>query len=194
MTRFFAILSRMRYIPRWALMRNTRQENLSEHSYDVAVLAHLLAELDNRRFGGQVSVERCVLAALYHDAPEIFTGDLPTPVKHGNTALHDAYRVVEQHAADRLLSYLPDDLRGGWAPYVREELRPEEAAVVKAADKLSALIKCIEEETQGNREFAAAKVATEASLRAMQMPCVDCFLTEFLPAYSLTLDEQERPL
>ncbi len=187
---FFAILSRMKNINRWALMRNTSTENVCEHSHDVAVLAHALALLHNRRFDGQVDVNRCVLMALYHDAPEILTGDMPTPVKYDNPAIQAAYRQVEEIAANKLLSKLPPDLEADY----RELLLPETATteeqrLVKAADKLAALIKCVEELKQGNREFAQARAATERAIRAMQLPAADCFLEEFLPAYELTLDE-----
>ena len=133
---------------------------------------------------------RCALLALYHDAPEILTGDLPTPVKYDNPAIRDAYRQVESVATDRLLSMLPADLREDYAPLLREsEGTEEERRLVKAADKLSALIKCVEELKQGNREFARARAATEQAVRAMKLPAADCFLDEFLPAYELTLDE-----
>ena len=189
---FYAVLSRMKYITRWALMRNTRQENICEHSYDVAVLAHALAVLTNRRFGGRVDASRCVLIALYHDTPEIFTGDLPTPVKYYNPAIRDAYKQVEDVAADKLLSLLPADLREDYAPLLRPgDEWAQEKRIVKAADKLAALIKCVEELGQGNSEFASARAATEASIRAMGLPAADCFLEEFLPAFSLTLDEQD---
>ncbi|MGI6264360.1 MAG: 5'-deoxynucleotidase [Acutalibacteraceae bacterium] len=188
---FYAALSRMKYITRWSLMRNTREENLSEHSYETAVIAHALAELQNRRFGGRVRVDRCVLLALYHDASEILTGDLPTPIKYYNPALRDAYKQVEQVAADKLLERLPDDLRDAYAPLFTADPDEEEARLVKAADKLSALIKCVEECGQGNREFEKARLANEKAVRAMGIPAADCFLEEFLPAYALTLDEQE---
>lgn len=187
---FYAMLSRMKYIERWSLMRNTREENICEHSHEVAVLVHALALLHNRRYGGHADPGRCALLALYHDAPEILTGDLPTPVKYDNPAIRDAYRQVESVAADRLLSMLPADLREDYAPLLREsEGTEEERRLVKAADKLSALIKCVEELKQGNREFARARAATEQAVRAMKLPAADCFLDEFLPAYELTLDE-----
>ncbi len=187
---FYAMLSRMKYIERWSLMRNTREENICEHSHEVAVLAHSLALLHNRRYGGHADPGRCALLALYHDAPEILTGDLPTPVKYDNPAIRDAYRQVESVATDRLLSMLPADLREDYAPLLREsEGTEEERRLVKAADKLSALIKCVEELKQGNREFARARAATEQAVRAMKLPAADCFLDEFLPAYELTLDE-----
>ncbi len=189
---FFAVLSRMKYITRWALMRNTRPENICEHSQDVAVLAHALAVLTNRRFGGRVDEGRCVLLAMYHDAPEIITGDLPTPVKYYNPAIRDAYRQVEDVSADKLLSMLPEDIREDYRPLFFPGGRwAEESRIVKAADKLAALIKCVEELTQGNREFASARRSTEEAIRAMGLPAADCFLEEFLPSYELTLDEQD---
>lgn len=189
---FYAMLSRMKYITRWALMRNNRTENISEHSYDVAVLAHSLAVLTNSRFGGQVDTGRCTLLAIYHDVPEILTGDLPTPVKYYNPAIRDAYKQVEAVSGRKLLSMLPADLRGEYEPLLLPDGQwTEERRLVKAADKLSALIKCVEELGQGNREFESARRSIESSLSSMQLPAVECFLKEFLPAYALTLDEQE---
>ncbi len=188
---FYAVLSRMKYITRWALMRNTRPENICEHSYDVAVLAHALAVLTNRRFGGKVDEGRCVLLALYHDAPEILTGDMPTPVKYDNPAIRDAYKQVEEVSAGKLLSMLPEDLQPDYESlFFPDDAFREEKKLVKAADKLSALIKCVEELRQGNREFQSARRSTEAAIRAMDLSAANCFLEEFLPAYELTLDEQ----
>ncbi len=185
------MISRMKYINRWALMRNTRTENICEHSHDVAVLAHALAVIQNTRFGGQVDERVCVMLSLYHDAPEILTGDLPTPVKYDNPAIREAYRQVEAVSVSKLLSLLPADLQGEYTQWLSpsEERWETERMLVKAADKLSALIKCIEEIKQGNREFEKAKRSTQKSLRAMKLQAVDCFLEEFLPAYELTLDE-----
>lgn len=189
---FYAMLSRMKYITRWALMRNNRVENISEHSHEVAVLAHALAVLTNARFGGQVDEGRCVLLALYHDAPEILTGDMPTPVKYFNPAIREAYRQVESVSVEKLLSMLPGDLRAAYRPLLTEDGRwEEERRLVKAADKLSALVKCVEETGQGNREFEQARRATERAVRAMKLPAADCFLEEFLPSYALSLDEQD---
>jgi len=187
---FFAVLARMKYIARWALMRNTRTETVWEHSYEVVILAHALARLQNSRFGGAVDVEKCVLLAAYHDAPEIFTGDMPTPVKYDNPAIREAYKQVESLSAQRLLAMLPEDLKESYRPLLLPgEEWPEEQRIVKAADKLSALIKCVEEMGQGNREFAAARKTLEQAVRDMHLPAADCFLAEFLPAYELTLDE-----
>ena len=187
---FYAMLSRMKHIDRWALMRNIRRENLCEHSQDVAVIAHALAVLTNTRFGGSVDEGKCALIALYHDASEIITGDLPTPVKYDNPVIRDAYKQLESVACDKLISMLPEDLRECYRPYFNEN-GSEEAKLVKAADKLAALIKCVEELSQGNSEFTQARKATEKAVRAMHVPAADCFLEEFLPAFSLTLDEQQ---
>ncbi len=186
---FFAMLSRMKNINRWALMRNTKTENISEHSHDVAVLVHALALLHNRRFGGHVDVNRCVLMALYHDATEILTGDLPTPVKYDNPAISTAYKQLETVAAENLLAKLPDDLRSEYRSLLLPDDADEEQGLLKAADKLAALIKCVEELKQGNREFEKARRSTEAAIRRMALPAADCFLDEFLPTFELTLDE-----
>jgi len=187
---FYAVLARMKYISRWALMRNTRAESVHEHSFDVALLAHALAELHNRRFGGNADVSQCVLQAMYHDTPEIFTGDMPTPVKYDNEDIRRAYQQVERLSAEKLLSMLPADLDEVYRPLLLPEANSEEARIVKAADKISALLKCVEELGQGNREFARARQTLEAAIRGMGLPAADCFLAEFLPAFELTLDEQ----
>ena len=151
---FFAYISRMRFIQRWALMRNTAPENVQEHSHQVAVLAHALAVIRNERFGGQVDAGAVAVAALYHDASEILTGDMPTPIKYDNPAIRKAYKEVEKVAEDKLLRLLPPDMQ----PVYKQVLRPdaETEALVKAADKLSAYIKCVEELKAGNREFESA--------------------------------------
>ncbi len=188
---FFAMLSRMKYINRWALMRNTRTENICEHSHDVAVLAHALALLQNKRFGGTVDAQACVMLSVYHDVPEILTGDLPTPVKYDNPAIREAYREVETMSTNKLLVRLPEDLKAEYSYWLLPDKQAlsEELRIVKAADKLAALIKCIEEIKQGNREFEKARQSTEKALCELQIPAVDCFLEEFLPTYELTLDE-----
>ena len=186
---FFALMSRMKYIDRWALMRNTRTENVQEHSHQVAVLAHALALIGREKFGSAVDPNEAAAAALYHDAPEILTGDLPTPVKYDNPAIRDAYKAVESVAADKLLSMLPEELRPAFAPYVREEYDPALLQVVKAADKLSAYLKCVEELKAGNAEFRQAAEQTRAALDAMELPALGYFMKEFLPGFSLTLDE-----
>lgn len=191
---FYGALMRMKYIPRWVLMRNTRQENICEHSYDAAVLVHALALLENTRFGGKIDAEKCVMIALYHDLPEILTGDMPTPVKYVDETMRDAYRQVESGAIGQLLQLLPDDLRAPYAALMQpaDDLSAEKR-MVKAADKLSALIKCEEELKQGNTEFQSARASTEKALREMHIQAVDCFLEEFLPPCRMTLDEQQKP-
>lgn len=191
MSRFFSLLSRMKYINRWGLMRNTRSENLSEHSLEVAILSHALATLRNVRFGGRVSPERAALLGIYHDAGEILTGDLPTPIKYHNADIKIAYKSIEQVAARRLLSALPADLRPAYAPLLGEP-DPRDAELlplVKAADKLSALIKCLEEKQMGNTEFDKAAETLRRQIDELALPEADCFLNEFLPSYGLTLDE-----
>lgn len=190
---FFAMLSRMRYINRWGLMRNTLTENISEHSLDVAILAHALAVLRNTRFGGRVNAERAALLGLFHDCTEIITGDMPTPVKYYAPELRRAYKEVESAAKENLLSGLPAELKDIYAPLLMEtEEEVELWRLVKAADKLSALIKCMEERKMGNDDFLQAEKATIEAVKGMGLAEADCFLEEFLPSYSLTLDEQAR--
>lgn len=185
---FFAYISRMRYIARWGLMRNTVQENIQEHSHMVAVLAHALAVIRRDLFGGTADPGRVAVAALYHDASEIFTGDLPTPVKYQNPEILEAYRKVEDLAADRLLAMLPPELAPSYTPVLKEE-DPEVLALVKAADKLSAYVKCLEELKAGNTEFRSAAGQTKKALHTMECPELEYFMTQLLPAFSLTLDE-----
>ena len=190
---FYALLSRMKYILRWGLMRQSRPENLSEHTAETAVLAHALAVIGNRRLGRRYDEGQAVLYALYHDCSEIITGDLPTPIKYENDSIRTAYKAVEQKAARRLGRLLPPDLREAYQPYL-EGPQGELARLVKAADKLSALIKCMEEEAAGNREFLRAKEASLASLAALGLPEAEIFLRECLPSYGLSLDElKEAP-
>lgn len=189
---FFALTSRMKYITRWGLMRNSRPENIAEHSLEVAIITHLLCELRNRRFGGNIDVSKAVLTAVYHDVPEIITGDLPTPVKYYGPEIKSAYRRVEQAAKDRLMHSVPEDLREAYAPLFDENGDPEISKIVKAADKLSALIKCIEERRSGNTDFAEAERSTLEAIKNLGLREADVFIEEFLPAYSLTLDEQTK--
>lgn len=189
---FFAMLSRMKYMNRWGMMRNTLPESISEHSHETAVLAHTLAVIENRCFGGSVNAERAAVLALYHDATEVLTGDLPTPIKYHHPELRNTYAEVEREAAEQLMHMLPPELAAEYDPLVREE--GEELAFVKAADKLSALIKCIEERRMGNCDFAGAEKTLRATVEGLHMRSVDYFLTHFLPAYALTLDEQQQDL
>ena len=169
---FFALMGRMKYIDRWGLMRNTQVENIQEHSHMVAVLAHALAVIGREKFGGRVDPGEAAIAGLYHDASEILTGDLPTPVKYDNPAIKEAYKAVERVAADKLLTMLPPELGEAFAPYVREELESELLTVVKAADKLSAYLKCVEELKAGNTEFKKAKEQTYAALLQNPIPAL----------------------
>lgn len=191
--RFFAVISRMKYINRWSLMRNTINENISEHSLETAFIAHALAVIRNRRFGGKVNAERCALMAMYHDTTEIITGDLPTPIKYYNDQIRSVYKEIESNAVDQLISYLPDDLREEYSPLFSPQAEDEELwLLVKGADKLSALIKCIEERNMGNTDFLSAEKTTLNAVRSLEIPEVDVFLEEFIPAYCLTLDDQTK--
>jgi len=186
---FYALMGRMRYITRWGLMRNTFSENIQEHSHQVAVLAHALALIRREilKLPGP-DPERCAVAALYHDASEILTGDLPTPIKYYNPDIKQAYKQVEHVAGQRLLDMLPPALRDCYAPWVLEE----DGAVtplVKAADKLSAYIKCVEEQKAGNTEFDSAATATMQAMEAMDMPELNWFLENCLEPFRLNLDQ-----
>lgn len=191
---FFAMMSRMKYIERWALMRNSKQENISEHSLQVGMIAHALAVISNTRCRNHLDPSKAALMGMYHDASEIITGDMPTPVKYCNDDIRHAFKALEDTANHRLLSMLPADMQ----PYYRELFCPgEEDAylwkLVKAADKLSAYIKCIEEATTGNSEFLSAQQAARSILEAMELPEVTIFMDEFLSSFGRTLDELTLP-
>ena len=185
---FYALMARMRYIQRWALMRNTEPENVQEHSHMVAVLAHALVLIQNRYYGGNLDPGQAVLLALYHDATEILTGDLPTPIKYYNPDLRSAYQTVEDAAARQLLDLLPTELREDYVPLLAGT-DPELAAVVKAADKLDAYLKCVKELKAGNTEFRKAREQTYAALMQNPLPALQHFILHFLPSFELTLDE-----
>ncbi len=190
---FYAMISRMKLIERWALMRNAISENICEHSLEVSVLAHALAIISNERLGNHLNAEKAALIAIYHDATEIITGDMPTPIKYFNENIQGAFKAVEQAAADRLLTMLPEDIRKSYESIFNP--KEEEAflwKLVKAADKLSALIKCIEERKAGNTEFYSAEHSIREILNLMQMKEVEIFMEEFLPAYEKNLDELNR--
>ena len=196
MYHFFAMLSRMKYINRWGLMRNTRHENLSEHSLETAIVAHALAVIGNTKFGRKANPERAAALALLHDAGEIITGDLPTPVKYYSPDIRAAYGEVESMAVERLVSMLPPELRTAYRELMTlsapgdQELLP----LVKAADRISAVIKCMEERLSGNQDFREAEESTWRALKEMDLPEAEYFMREFLPSYGLTLDEQnQRP-
>lgn len=190
MSHFYAMMSRMKYIERWALMRNSYPENISEHSLEVAMLAHALAVISNKRFKNTLNTDRAALIGLFHDSTEIITGDMPTPIKYYNKDIQGAFKEIEKNAANQLLSMLPEDIREEYEKlfFLTEE---EEylGRLVKAADKLSALIKCIEEKKAGNSEFDSARITIEAALHEMKLPEVELFMEEFLPSYYKTLDE-----
>ena len=189
---FFAMLSRMKYISRWGLMNNTKIENISEHSLQVAMFAHLLVFIHNKNTGENLNGERAALLGVYYDASEIITGDLPTPIKYYNPQIIESYKAVEKMAENKLVSMLPQDYQEEYKNILSfegaEDLDLKK--YVKAADKLSALVKCIEEIRMGNDEFKQAKATIEKSLKDMKMPEVDVFFKDFLPSFSLTLDEQ----
>lgn len=187
---FFAMASRMKYINRWALMRNEHSENLSEHSFEVAVIANALAVIGNKRFGKNYNAERTALLGIYHDMPETLTGDMPTPVKYYSEEVRAAYKTVEDNACKSLVEMLPEDFRPDFSPFlIPDESDAELWKLVKAADKISALIKCLEEKKAGNSEFVKAGEGVRKSVEALDLPETKVFLEEFLPAYELTLDD-----
>ena len=183
---FFAYISRMRYIERWSLMRNALPENIQEHSHMVAVIAHALGVIRREVFHIECDPNACAAAALYHDASEILTGDLPTPIKYYNPEIKNAYKQVEQIACQKLLATLPEELRPAFQPLLTEAAYRD---IVKAADKLSAYIKCIEERRAGNDEFLSAEKQTRCVLEQNPLPEVQYFMAHFIPAFELTLDE-----
>ena len=189
---FFAVMSRMKYINRWGLMRNTRNENLSEHCLDTALFAHAIVTIDKNCFAGKLNPERAAMLALYHDSSEIITGDMPTPVKYYNEQIRTAYQMAEDSAKQKLISCLPQQVAEDIAPLI--DVKGQDEAYlpfIKAADKISALVKCIEERTMGNTEFVDAEKATLKSIKALKIPAVDEFLSLFIDAYSKTLDRQQ---
>lgn len=192
MSNFFAMLYRMRYIDRWGLMNNTKVENISEHSMDVAVLSHALVTVSNKRFGTHLSADRAAVLGMFHDASEIITGDLPTPIKYYNDDIRKAYQQIEGVSEQSLLSMLPEDLQETYEPLICTQKADKELLpYVKAADKLSALIKCICEVRMGNREFLKAERTIREALESNELPALKVFMEEFLPSYELTLDELE---
>ena len=190
---FFACLSRLKLISRWSLMRNTQPENDAEHSLQVAMIAHAIAVIGRDRYGRAVDPEHVLSLAVYHDATEVMTGDLPTPVKYHNEELRGAYRRLEDVSADRLLSLLPEDMQPAFTPYLKQE-KGYDRDVVKAADKISAYIKCLEEKRAGNREFDYAAENVRKTIDEIELPEVKDFLRDFLPAFEMTLDELNHPI
>jgi 5'-deoxynucleotidase len=190
MSHLFAYFSRMKLIRRWGLMRSTWPENVQEHSQRVAVVAHALALIRNRLFGGAVDPARAAVLALYHDSGEVLTGDLPSPIKYRNPGIRDAYHEVEASAAGTLLAMVPEPLREDYRPLLADaDTDVEERAIVKAADKLCAWMKCLEETAAGNREFAKAEEALREVVASIELPEVRWFVETFIPSFRLTLDE-----
>ncbi len=186
---FFAFMSRMKYIERWSLMRSTVKENILEHSLQVAHIAHALAIINNKVFCGNLNAGLITCAAIYHEASEVITGDMPAPIKYFNPSIKKVYKDIEQVANDKLLSMLPDSLRPEYEKLIKIDPKSNEYAYLKAADKLSAYIKCIEELKTGNKEFQKAKIAIKADLNKITLPEVKYFMDNFIGAYEKTLDE-----
>ena len=190
---FFAMVNRMKYIDRWALMPNTQKENIAEHSHSVAVIAHALALIGKREFGKDYDENRVAVLALYHDTTEVITGDMPTPVKYYNDEIKSVYKKIESVAGQRLLSMLPDEYKADYEPMFEHSEEDRELwLLVKAAYKISALIKCIEENRMGNREFDIALKAQEQKIAEIDIPEVKFFSEHFLKSYYLTLDEHTK--
>lgn len=186
---FYAFLDRMKYIKRWQLMRSVREENIMEHSQQVAVFAHALAVITNKVYGGSVDAEKAVLYAVYHECSEVMTGDMPTPIKYFNTDIRGAYKSIEERAGEKLLSTLPEELRGEISQSLQPDETGEEFKIMKAADRLAAYVKCLEELRCGNTEFEKAKKSIEKDLHSRNMPAVEYFMKNFIQSFSLTLDE-----
>ena len=191
---FLAMMSRMKYIERWALMKNAAAENICEHSLEVSMIAHMLVMISNKRLGNQYSADRAAVLAMYHDATEIITGDMPTPIKYYNEEIKLAFKEIEEKAASKLVGMLPEDFQEDYKQiFFPSEEEKYLWKLVKAADRLSALVKCIEEEKSGNTEFLQAKKSIEQSLRQSELPEVQIFFDEFLPSFYKTLDELSEP-
>ncbi|WP_174869918.1 5'-deoxynucleotidase [Pectobacterium polaris] len=194
---FFAHLSRLKLISRWPLMRNVRTENVSEHSLQVAFVAHALAVIKNRKFDGSLNAERIALLAMYHDASEVLTGDMPTPIKYYNAQIAHEYKKIEKIAQQKLIEMLPEELQQDYRMLLDDNYTSEEErAIVKQADALCAYLKCLEELSAGNAEFTLAKARLEKTLQLRHSPEMDYFMTIFVPSFSLSLDEisQDSPL
>ena len=189
MYKFFAFLNRMKYIKRWSLMRSVREENIMEHSQQVAVIAHALALIKNKIYGGNVDVNKIVLLAQYHEVGEVITGDLPTPIKYFNPEIKAAYKDLEKGASQRLLGMLPETLKQEYQEFIMPDEQSEEYKIVKCADRLAAYLKCVEEIKAGNLEFKKAFKTIGNELKGLKSQEVDYYLKEFAPAYELTLDE-----
>ena len=188
---FYAYLDRMKYIKRWQLMRSVREENIMEHSQSVAVIAHALAVIRNKKFNGNVDVAKTVLYAMYHETSEVMTGDLPTPIKYYNRSIHGAYKELEHSACEKITNMLPKEMQEEISPYILADEDSEEYSLVKAADRLAAYVKCLEEMRLGNKEFSKAKKSIEEDLHSRSIPEVEYFFKHFVPSFNVTLDELE---
>ena len=186
---YFAMLSRMKHINRWGLMRNTKAENLSEHSLETAFIAHALCVINNKRFGGSLNPEHAAVLAMFHDTTEIITGDMPTPIKYSNEKIRSVYKEIEKTAEDELLGLLPSDFYDVYKDVYK--VSGDYKKIIRAADKISALIKCIEEGKAGNTEFSVAEQSTLKAVMELELPEAEVFIEEFLGSYRLTLDEQK---
>lgn len=190
MYHFFSYMARMKHIKRWGLMRNTREENIQEHSLQTAMIAHALALIKNLMFGGNVNAERVLALAVYHEAGEVITGDLATPIKYFNPEIKTAYKQIERVAEEKLVDMLPEALKGDYESLILDrDAEGELYAIVKAADKICAYLKCVEELSAGNSEFEKAKNAIEKTIKEMDRPEVNYFMETFVPSFELTLDE-----
>lgn len=190
---FFAMVNRMKFIDRWSLMNNSSKENIAEHSHSVAVIAHALAVIGNKKFGKTYNAERTALLAMYHDTTEVITGDMPTPVKYYNDDIKNVYKDIEHIAGERLLAMLPDEFREDYVPFFEKQESDKDLWVlVKAADKIDALIKCIEETRMGNKEFEKALITQQEKIDEINLPEVKYFKERFLTSYYLTLDEHTK--
>jgi len=190
MFHFFSYMARMKHIKRWGLMRNTREENIQEHSLQTAMIAHALALIKNRLFGGSVNAERVLALAVYHEAGEVITGDLATPIKYFNPDIKTAYKQIERVAEEKLVDMLPEEIKKDYESLILDrEAEAEHYAIVKAADKICAYLKCVEELSAGNTEFEKAKNAIEKTIQEMDRPEVNYFMETFVPSFELTLDE-----
>ncbi len=189
MYKFFAFLNRMKYIRRWSFMRSVREENIMEHSQQVAVIAHALALINNKILGGNADVNKTVLLAQYHEVGEVITGDLPTPIKYFNPEIKNAYKDLEQIASQRILNMLPETLKSEYETFVLPDTDSYEYKLVKGADRLAAYLKCVEEVKAGNSEFKKAKTSIGQELKNSKLLEVEYYLKEFAPAFELSLDE-----
>ncbi len=189
MSHFFAFLSKMKYINRWGLMRNTESENIQEHSLEVALIAHALAVIKNTLYQGKTDPNRTAVLALYHEIGEVIVGDLPAPIKYYNVAIHQAFSEIENKAREKIFNMLPDELKSNYREVVFQNGAEDEIELIKAADKISAYLKCLQELKHGNKDFEKAKNSLKKHIEEIRLPEVKYFMEKFLPSYSLTIDE-----